>query len=123
MSPPCVLVVSASGLVRARVRRELVPRGFCVVEAEGSLAAAPQAVRAARPDVVLVDEPTESNFGVRLLHALKGDPLSRAVPVLMFSDEAPERRSLVLAMGADGVVPRSADFDALAATISLHLKT
>jgi PleD family two-component response regulator len=122
MLPPCVLVISTSGLVRARVRRELSPRGFSVVEAEGSLAVAPQAVRTNRPDVVLVDDAPESDFGARLVRALKGDPASHAVPVLLFSDDSPERRSAVLRLGADGVVSRSPDFDALAATISLHLK-
>ncbi len=119
---PKVLVLSPSGLVRFRVKKELKPRGFDVVEGDGADTVANRLVRAERPDVVLVDASASSSAGERLVRCLKGDPLTASTPVLFFSDDALEARSAVLDVGADGVVPRLDDFDGLAETLALHLK-
>ena len=117
---PKVLVLSPSGLVRFRVKKELRPRGFDVID--GDDAFANRLVRAERPDVILVDASATSAAGERLVKSLKDDPATSSVPLLFFSDDTPEARSAVLALGADGVVPRRDDFDALAETLTLHLK-
>lgn len=119
---PKILVLSPSGLVRFRVKKELKPRGFDVVESDGNDAFANRIVRAERPDVVLVDAYANSSAGERLVKCLKEDPTTASTPVLFFSDDTPESRALVLSLGADGVVPRRDDFDALAETLTLHLK-
>lgn len=119
---PKVLVLSASGLVRFRVKKELKPRGFDVVDTDGSEGFAARAVRAEQPDVVLLDTNANSIVGERLVRSLKEDPTTSTTPLLLFSDDTPEARAAVLGIGADGVVSRRDDFDALAATISLHLK-
>lgn len=119
---PKILVLSPSGLVRFRVKNELRPRGFVVVEANGAEGFANRAVRAERPDVVLVDACATSAAGERLVRSLKDDPTTSKTPLLLFSDDGPEARAAVLGLGADGVVPRKDDFDALAETLSLHLK-
>ena len=119
---PRVLVLSPSGLVRFRVKRELKHRGFDVVDTDGGEGFANRCVRAERPDVVLVDTCAGSAAGERLVRSLKGDPTTSATPVVLFSDDEPLARAAVLLLGADGVVPRGDDFDALAATLSLHLK-
>lgn len=119
---PKILVLSPSGLVRFRVKKELQPRGFKVVDMDGSEGFANRAVRAERPDVVLVDACALSVLGERLVRALKEDPTTSGTPLLMFSDDGPDARAALLGFGADGVVPRKDDFDALAETITLHLK-
>ena len=119
---PKVLVLSPSGLVRFRVKPELQPRGFLVVEMDGAEGAAVRAVRAERPDVVLVDACATSTAGERLVRALKASPTTAHTPLILFSDDGPDARAAVLDLGADGVVPRKDDFDALAETLSLHLK-
>ncbi|MDP2342816.1 MAG: response regulator [Deltaproteobacteria bacterium] len=119
---PKVLVLSPSGLVLFRVKKELKTRGFDVVDSDGSDAFPNRIVRAERPDVILVDASANSTTGERLVKCLKEDPTTASTPVLFFSDDTPESRSQVLSSGADGVVPRKDDFDALAETLSLHLK-
>ncbi len=119
---PKILVLSPSGLVRFRIKNELKPRGFVVVDMDASEGFANRAVRAERPDVILIDACATSAAGERLVRSLKDDPTTSATPVLLFSDDEPEARAAVLNLGADGVVPRKDDFDALAETISLHLK-
>jgi DNA-binding NarL/FixJ family response regulator len=119
---PKVLVLSPSGLVRFQVNKELRPRGFDVVEGEGTEAFANRTVRAERPDVVLVDATINSALGERVVKCLKEDPATASTPVLFFSDDPIEARAAVLSLGADGVVPRDDDFDALAETLTLHLK-
>lgn len=118
---PKVLVLSASALVRFRVKKELKPRGFQVVELEGE-GFANRMVRAEQPDVILIDTCATSPQGARLVRSLKDDPTTSGIPVLLFSDDAPESRAALFGLGADGVVPRRDDFDALAETLTLHLK-
>jgi len=122
---PRVLVLSSSGLVRFRVKRELKHRGFEVVEADGGEGFVNRAVRAQRPDVILIDTCGTGNSGELVVRGLKGDPTTSSTPVIMFSDETPEspwNRADIFRFGADGVATRRDDFDALAETLSLHLK-
>ncbi len=121
---PRVVVISTSGLVRFRLRRELTPRGFVVVDVEHIDGGTSRAVREARADVVLIDANSGTPTGRHLVRALKHDPSLHKTPVLFLDDRVPsdETRASVLASGADGIVPRGEDFDALAATLSLHMR-
>jgi DNA-binding NarL/FixJ family response regulator len=42
--------------------------------------------------------------------------------VLLLTADSPTVRQELLAVGADGLVPHDEDFDALAATLGLHLR-
>jgi DNA-binding response OmpR family regulator len=120
---PRVVLISTSGLVRFRLRRELTPRGFVVVDVD-NIGDTTRAVANANADVVLIDASSGTPTGRHLVKALKHDPKLRRTPVLFLDDSAPseETRQSVLAAGADGIVPRGDDFDALAATLSLHMR-
>lgn len=121
---PRVVVISASGLVRFSLQRELGPRGFVVIQVGDVGQDAVRAVRDAHADVVLVDAGCATAAGRILVKHLKQDPEIRRTPVLFLDDRSPgeEARRQVLTDGADGIVPRGDDFDALAATLKLHLR-
>ena len=118
---PRVLVVSSSSLVRFKLCRELQSRGFSVSEA-GELTG-PAVVRAALgADAVLVDAPPTSSACRYMLRSLRTDASTERVPVLLLTADSPAVRLELLSVGADGLVPHNADFDALAATLGLHLR-
>lgn len=120
---PRVVVVSACTLVHFRLRRELAPRGFVVVNVVAG-AGAVRAVTDAAADVVLVDAGSNTPTGRFIVKSLKQEPALQRTPVLFLDDRphsADDGRQL-LRDGADGVVSRSDDFDALAATVTLHLR-
>jgi DNA-binding response OmpR family regulator len=122
---PRVVVVSTSGLVRYSLSRELQPRGFVVINVNDVGADAVHATTDAAPDVVLIDAGSASHNGRFLVKRFKQEPSLRRTPVLFLDDRVPtgiEARQKVLDDGADGVVARSDDFDALAAVLKLHLR-
>jgi len=121
---PRVVVISPSSLVRFRLQRELSPRGFIVIDVADAGAGAARAIRDAAADVVLIDGGCATATGRILVKHLKQDPAIRRTPVLFLDDRDPgeEARRQVLHDGADGIVPRGDDFDALAATLTLHLR-
>ena len=121
---PRVVVISKSGMVRFQVKRELGPRGFVVVDLPESFtpAAMVRGVESSRADIVIVDGNASSAASRFLLRTLKDAPSIRRTPVLFLADDRPDTRESVLAAGADGVIPRMDDFDAVAATLHLHLK-
>ena len=119
---PKVLVLSPSALVRFQVKKELNPRGFDVVDGSESDPFVNRLVRTLRPDVILVDASARAASGVRLVKSLKDDPASASTPLLFFSDDTTDSRSQIFAIGADGIAPSRGDFDALAETLTLHIK-
>jgi len=120
---PRIVVISTCKLVHFRLRRELSPRGFIVFDVDAGAGAA-RAVKDAAADVVLVDAGSNTPTGRFIVKSLKQDPAIRRTPVLFLDDRVPsaDDRRQVLEDGADGVVSRSDDFDALAATLTLHLR-
>lgn len=119
---PRVVVISTSGLVRFRLKRELTPRGFFVVDCPdlGGVGAT-RAVKDAKADVILVDSSATSSACRFLMASLKLDPATRRTPVLLLAADSEAARRDVLAAGADGLIPEVDDFDALAAMLRLHL--
>lgn len=118
---PRVVVVSSSSLVRFRLRRELQERGFAVTEA--SELTGPAVVRAALgADIVVVDAAPTSSACRYMLRSLRTDASTERVPVVLLTADTQTVRQELLSVGADGLVPHNEDFDALAATLSLHLR-
>jgi DNA-binding response OmpR family regulator len=120
---PRIVVISTCKLVHFKLRRELSPRGFVVLTVEVG-AGASRAVKDAAADVVLVDAGSTTPTGRFIVKSLKQDPAIKRTPVLFLDDRVPsaDDRRQVLDDGADGVVSRSDDFDALAATLTMHLR-
>lgn len=76
-----ILVVDDSGLVRTLLRRQLEPYGFDVTEAVDG-ADAMGAVRAQKPDVVLLDVELPDMDGYAVLKAIKSDPETATTTVV-----------------------------------------
>ncbi len=120
---PRVVIISSSGLVRFGLKRALTPRGFDVVDLmEMTGAAAARALKDVGADVVLLDSSATSPACRSFVRALREDAATARTPILLLAEDTDEARRNVLAAGCDGLVPEVDDFDALAATLRLHLK-
>jgi DNA-binding response OmpR family regulator len=117
-----VLVVDDNPDLRRYVRRHLIEggasgRGYRVVEAadgEGALAA----VRARLPDLVVSDVMMPQLDGVRLLEALRADPETDFLPVILLTARAEaEDRLAGLGLGADDYVTKPFDARELVARV------
>jgi signal transduction histidine kinase/DNA-binding response OmpR family regulator len=87
--------------MRAYVARLLAGQGYAV-EGVGDGVAALAAIRAAPPDLVLTDVMMPGLDGFGLLEAIRADPATRAVPVIMLSARAGEEAKVGgLEAGAD----------------------
>jgi len=94
-----VLVVEDHPTMREAVRLMLEPEGFAVTEVTDGNAAL-VAVRTDPPDVVLLDLGIPGLGGVEVLGALKTDPATADVPVIVVTATGVEAREEVLALGA-----------------------
>jgi two-component system chemotaxis response regulator CheY len=84
---PVALVIDDSGASRALLKGILTQQGFTVAEAadgESGLAA----VRAAPPDLILLDRNMEPMDGPTFLKHLRDDPRTVGIPVIMITAEA-----------------------------------
>jgi two-component system, cell cycle response regulator len=69
-----------------------------------------KAARLSRPDLILVGPQLSDMSVIDLLHALRSDPITAAVPVIVLSrDGDPAARLAALAAGADDVVRRTVE--------------
>ncbi len=95
-----VLVVDDNPDMRAYLTRLLSPVWDVRTTADGEEAL--RAVAERRPDVVLTDVMMPRMDGFQLLRALRGDPATRAVPVIMLTARAGQEASIEgLEAGAD----------------------
>jgi two-component system cell cycle response regulator len=82
-----VLVADDSGLVRTMMRDHLMAAGYDVLEAEDGDEALAR-VRAAAPDVVLLDRDMPGRDGLAVLDALQADDATAAIPVVFVTGRA-----------------------------------
>ncbi len=102
-----VLLVEDDRFLRRACEQGLRQRGFTVVTAtDGDEGLA--AVRARRPDIVLLDLLMPKLPGVDVLRALKADEATRDIPVLILSNSSRhEDKEASLALGAAGYFVKS----------------
>jgi DNA-binding response OmpR family regulator len=119
--PTTVLVVDDEQMILRSTRAVLECAGFRVVTADGGERAL-EAVRAERPDVVLLDIMMPEVDGWETLSLLRGDPSTRELPVVIFTAREHARgRQLACEMGAVDYVQKPYDPDALAALLRAHV--
>lgn len=82
--PRCVLVVDDDESIRELCRVVLATEGYRVVEAVDVPECLVRA-RADEPDLILLDWMMPGQEGIEALHALKLDPRTREVPVVMLT--------------------------------------
>jgi DNA-binding NarL/FixJ family response regulator len=105
VSDPRVVIVDDHGLFRAGVRAELEGRVVVAADA-GTVAEAVAAIRAERPDVVLLDVHMPDGGGVAVIQALAEDDRPPRFLALSASDAAEDVIATIRA-GARGYVTKS----------------
>lgn len=104
-----VLVVDDDQLIRELVRRVLQREGYAAVTA-GSAGDALGVLARGSIDLVVTDLAMPGDDGVALVHAIKSDPATKDVPVIVLSalPQSDDGTDL-LASGADAVLSKLAD--------------
>lgn len=99
-----VLSVDDSKVVRTMVARHLKPYGVQVVEAEnGELGVA--VAKAEKPDLILLDVTMPVMDGRQALEALRKDPNTKAIPVIMLTAESGKELVVEIAkLGVSGYI-------------------
>ena len=118
---PLVLVADDSADMRQYIVRLLNPhyRTEAVPDTKAALAAA----RAHRPDLILINEMMPPLDGVALLQALRADPCTSGVPVIVLSEPAGEESQVEnLLEGADDYLMKPFSARELLARVTVHLK-
>jgi CheY-like chemotaxis protein len=98
-----ILIVEDHPTMRGAMRMVLEGEGFEVSEAADGPAAL-TAVRTELPDLVFLDQHLPGQSGAEILQAIKGDPASAAVRVIIVTADGEEGRGPAMRLGADGYV-------------------
>jgi PAS domain S-box-containing protein len=119
-APARILVAGDNADMRAYIARLLGPRW--AVEAVSDGAAALDAIRRARPDLVLTDVMMPKLDGFGLLRTLRGDPQWRDLPVIVLSARAGEEARVEgLDAGADDYLTKPFSARELIARVNVNL--
>jgi signal transduction histidine kinase/CheY-like chemotaxis protein len=116
-----VLVVDDNADMRAYLTRVLAPNWTVRTTANGEEAL--QAVAERRPDIVLTDVMMPRVDGFELLRALRSDPATRHIPVIMLTARAGQEASVEgLEAGADDYLAKPFRSDELIARVRVALQ-
>lgn len=112
-----VLVVDDNRDVRAYVRSILAP-SFRVIEAADGISAL-ELARSALPDLIVADVMMPRMDGLELGRALKGDPMTDTIPVVLLTARAaPKDQIAGLETGADAYIVKPFDPGVLEASVA-----
>ncbi|MBP2371218.1 SpoIIE family protein phosphatase [Pseudonocardia parietis] len=121
VNPDRVLVVDDDREMRGYLRDLLSEHWTVQVVADG--AAALDAARTDPPDLVVADAALPASGGIELLRALRSDPRTVGVPVVLLSSRAGEEAALEgFAAGADDYLVRPFSARELLARVTNHLQ-
>ena len=119
MSRSVVLVDDAAD-VRMLLQLLLELEGFAVTTAgDGPTGLA--AVRAERPDVVLLDVQLPGMEGTEVLRQLRADPPTATLPVVLLTGAPEQDTPALLGLGATGVLRKPFDPDTVGAQLTALL--
>jgi CheY-like chemotaxis protein len=105
MTAPAVVVVEDHPTMRGALRAILEGEGYRVREAADGRAAL-DAITADPPDVVILDLHIPVIGGSDVLRALKADPATARVPVVVVTAEGEEGRAGAVGLGASGYLTK-----------------
>ncbi|MEO7648663.1 MAG: response regulator [Gemmatimonadaceae bacterium] len=110
MSPRRVLVIDDEEDIHVLTTMILEMGGDFEVSTAESGAAGIECARRDRPDAILLDYSMPDLDGPATFARLRSDEMTRAIPVIFLTGKAHgELRSLVVAIGADGVIAKPVD--------------
>jgi len=121
---PARILIVEDDPMQAALTCDLLQASGYVTELKGTLREATGAVRAAAPDLVLLDRILPDGDGIALCRELKADPGLRAIPVILLTgrDRVQERVQGLL-MGADDYVGKPFHPEELLARVHGCLRT
>lgn len=111
-----ILVADDDDNIRAYLRQELESAGYCVKEAEDGFGLITE-VRKERPDLIILDVMMPGINGFDAAAVLKGDPLTRDIPVVILSIVEDQARGLHV--GVDRYFTKPVNAEKLLAEIRL----
>lgn len=110
-----ILVVDDDASIRNLLSQELAEAGYQVMEAENGMEALAVA-RRERPALIILDLMMPGISGFDVLSALKSDPATSPIPVLILSVLEDQERGLRL--GADGYLTKPLDSERMLETVA-----
>jgi two-component system alkaline phosphatase synthesis response regulator PhoP len=110
------VLVDDAAEVRMLLQLLLELEGF-VVTATADGPAGLAAVRAARPNVVLLDVQLPGMDGTEVLRALRADPPTAQLPVVLLTGSPEQDTTALLGLGATGVLRKPFDPDTVGAQL------
>ncbi len=119
-----VLLVDDSGTMRSIQKKILVAMGITDISEAADGALALKAVAAARPDLIMMDWNMPNLSGIEALKKLKGDPATKAIPVIMVTSESEKTAILeAIKIGAANYIVKPFNADIIKEKIGPFLKT
>ena len=119
---PQILVVEDDSDIADLIRHYLEKSGHAVQLLESGAAVLPK-VRAERPDLIVLDLMLPGLDGLMVCQALRADPLTAAIPIIMVTARADETdRVSGLELGADDYVTKPFSAKELVARVSALLR-
>ena len=101
-----ILVAEDSSTVRRLVAARLAADGYEVIEAEDGEAALSLA-RSERPDLIVLDKVMPKLDGFEVVRALREDPVTRSLPIVMLTERTSEDDVLGgLDLGVEEYMPK-----------------
>lgn len=117
-----ILIIEDDPEVREMLVSSLQPHGFETVEAENGRAGV-QLAQVYMPDLVLSDIKMEGFDGYAALAAIRYQPLTSAIPVVLMTGQPDEQgRRFAMELGADDYLVKPFTIAGLVATIHVQLK-
>ena len=118
-----VLVVDDEPAIR-RLVREILSKGYAVLEAQNGEEAVNMA-HSQKPDVILMDMMMPRMDGLTACYAIKMDPLTRGIPVVMLTAVGYELNKKLSkdVMGADGYITKPFSSQELLSTVGQLLSS
>ena len=111
--PKTVMIVEDNEMNRDMLSRRLIKRGFTVLMAVDGLEGV-EAVKAHRPDIVLMDLSLPGIDGYEATRRLKADAATVTIPIIALTAHAmPEDRKRALDAGCDDYDTKPIDLDRL----------
>ena len=102
---PRILIVEDHPTMREAMRLVLDGQGYAIDEA-GDGATALDRIRQARPDLVFLDLHIPGLDGPDVLRAIRADPATRELHVIVVTATGEEGKAEALGLGADGYVTK-----------------
>ncbi|MFQ4141190.1 ATP-binding protein [Chlorogloeopsis sp. ULAP02] len=120
-STPRILLVDDNADMRAYLKRLLNQRWQVETAADGAIALSQ--IQQQPPDLVLTDVMMPQMDGLQLLQALRSDPQTKSIPIILLSARATEEATVEgLATGADDYLIKPFSARELIARVETHLQ-